>query len=122
VCIYSDGTIGGESLVVSESSRLMILSVMSISDSELLRVITIKDDVIYALESLSTTTRDVSDSNLLLASGLGSGEIEIWDVRNGQLVNSFKAHASPVNLMARLSDGSLVTTSGDENSVIKIWK
>lgn len=54
-----------------------------------------------------------------LSSGLSDGSIQIWNTTNGQMPVSFVAHASTVYTMTILSNGYLVSVSGNQ---IKVWK
>lgn len=56
-----------------------------------------------------------------LASGSRHGEIHIWNVTSGQLVQSFKAHDNWVSSMTNLNDACLVSCSW-QCEEIKIWE
>jgi WD40 repeat protein len=57
----------------------------------------------------------------LVASGYDNGLIDIWDVNNGEKVNSFNGHSSRIECMFFSDDNSLMI-SGSEDTTACVWK
>jgi WD40 repeat protein len=66
---------------------------------------------VYSLKLLNT--------NINLAAGLQYGDINIYNINDGNLVSSLKGHASLVNDLVQISDELLASASGDET--LRIW-
>lgn len=58
-----------------------------------------------------------------LALGLGDGNVQIWDVDDGKLIEEFRAHAGQFDAIAWSSDGSVLATKGADGNgqSIKVW-
>ncbi len=56
----------------------------------------------------------------ILASGLDSGEVVLWDIQGNGVAVKFKAHSGPVQRIAFSPDGKFLATQGRENK-LKVW-
>ena len=61
-----------------------------------------------------------SDGKYLLSGG-DDTEIKIWDLSNGQLLNSVKNHNKTIYNLAFTDDGSILASGGLDGS-IKVWE
>jgi WD40 repeat protein len=59
------------------------------------------------------------NTNIHLAAGLSNGDINIYNINNGNLVSSLKGHTSAVYDLVQLSADLLASTSSDET--VRIW-
>ncbi|XP_064206094.1 WD repeat and SOCS box-containing protein 1-like [Anguilla rostrata] len=58
---------------------------------------------------------------LLLATGLGSGRIKIWDVYTGQLLLNLLDHTDVVRDLSFAPDGSLLLVSASRDRTLRVW-
>jgi WD40 repeat protein len=59
------------------------------------------------------------NTNIHLAAGLGNGDINIYNINDGNLVSSLKGQTSDVNDIVQLSDELLSSSSSD--GTVRIW-
>jgi WD40 repeat protein len=59
------------------------------------------------------------NTNIHLAAGLNNGDINIYNISDGNLVSSLKGHTSAVADLVQISDNLLASASGDET--VRIW-
>jgi WD40 repeat protein len=59
------------------------------------------------------------NTNIHLAAGLGNGDINIYNINDGNLVSSLKGHTSYVYDLVQISNELLASTSGDKT--VRIW-
>ena len=59
------------------------------------------------------------NTNIHLAAGLGNGDINIYNINDGNLVSSLKGHTSYVYDLVQISADLLASTSGDRR--VRIW-
>jgi hypothetical protein len=59
------------------------------------------------------------NTNIHLAAGLGNGDINIYNINDGNLVSSLKGHTSDVNDLVQLSADLLASSSTD--ATVRIW-
>jgi WD40 repeat protein len=59
------------------------------------------------------------NTNIHLAAGLGNGDINIYNINDGNLVSSLKGHTSVVYDLVQLSDDLLASSSDDKT--VRIW-
>lgn len=62
----------------------------------------------------------VSSDGKLLVSGSYDGEIKLWDLDTGKLINTLKEHTASILSVAISVDGQIIA-SGSEDKTIKIW-
>ena len=62
----------------------------------------------------------ISPDGAILATGLVSGEVEIWDVSARRFLFHFEAHKRVVESVAFSPDNSLLATGG-KDAVVKLW-
>jgi WD40 repeat protein len=67
---------------------------------------------VYSLKLLNT--------NIHLAAGLGNGDINIYNINDGNLVSSLKGHTTAVNDLVQLS-ANLLASSGGWDQTVRIW-
>jgi WD40 repeat protein len=58
-------------------------------------------------------------TNIHLAAGLSNGDINIYNIKDGNLVSSLKGHTNWVNDLVQISADLLASSSGDET--VRIW-
>jgi WD40 repeat protein len=61
----------------------------------------------------------ILNTNIHLAAGLSYGDINIYNINDGNLVSSLKGHTDAVADLAQLSDELLASSSGD--GTVRIW-
>ena len=83
----------------------------SISTGKTLQIINVSSSV-HSLKLLS--------NGLYLASGLGNGSINIYDIRNGSLIIYLLGHTDRVNDLVLMNDDQLLASSSDDKT-IRIW-
>jgi WD40 repeat protein len=66
---------------------------------------------VYSLKLLNT--------NIHLAAGLRNGDINIYNINDGNLVSSLKGHTDSVNDLVQVSADLLASSSGDKT--VRIW-
>jgi WD40 repeat protein len=59
------------------------------------------------------------NTNIHLAAGLGNGDINIYNINDGNLVSSLKGHSDWVNDLVQISDNLLASASHDKT--VRIW-
>ncbi len=59
------------------------------------------------------------NTNIHLAAGLSNGDINIYNINDGNLVSSLKEHSSYARDLVQVSD-DLLTSSGNDRTV-RIW-
>ncbi len=60
------------------------------------------------------------NTNIYLAAGLGKGDINIYNINDGNLVSSLKGHTSGVYDLVQLS-ADLLASSGGWDKTVRIW-
>jgi WD40 repeat protein len=55
-----------------------------------------------------------------LASGSSDNTVKLWDIRNGECLNTFQGHTNPVLSVAFSLDGKILASSSSDET-IKFW-
>ncbi|KAI9315290.1 WD40-repeat-containing domain protein [Dichotomocladium elegans] len=76
--------------------------------------------IAYPSRSSSTSPFSTTTANTS-ASGYASGDVEIFDALNIQLVNIVQAHKSPVSCITMNSEGTLLATASEKGTVIRVF-
>ncbi|CDS12351.1 hypothetical protein LRAMOSA04546 [Lichtheimia ramosa] len=76
--------------------------------------------IAYPSRSSSTSPFTSTAANAT-ASGYASGDVEIFDALNIQLVNIVQAHKSPVSCITMNSEGTLLATASEKGTVIRVF-
>lgn len=106
--LFAATSIGG---VTAKSGKRTVL-VWKMSTGELLTRIELTKEI---------TSIEISRKNDILAISTVDGNISFWEIKNGRKLYSYKAHDSPV-LEIDLSSNGKVLATGSENNTVKIWK
>ncbi|KAJ3073721.1 autophagy protein [Podochytrium sp. JEL0797] len=75
----------------------------------------------HALCALSPSSENCYLAYPPSTSGISSGDLLLFDVINLQAVNIVQAHKSPLSVIEFSFDGSLVATSSDKGTVIRVF-
>src|SRR4029079_16430421 len=76
----------------------------------------------FPSSSLHTRALAFSREQDWIAVGTQDGRVQIADVRTGELIRSWKAHAEPVTALAVSQDSRLIATaSGYSDTTVVIW-
>ena len=70
--------------------------------------------------SVNAVAISAAKQQAIAASGSSEGTLSIWNLQNGQLINSWRGHKSAVNAVAIAPDGQTLASGSDDNT-IKIW-
>lgn len=71
------------------------------------------------LETTSSVRSLIEMNNGNIASGLGNGDIEIWNINEQLCVATLKEHSNGISSLIQLKNGNIVSSSWDKT--IKIW-
>ncbi|CAJ0854716.1 11188_t:CDS:10 [Entrophospora sp. SA101] len=108
---------GGKACITSDENALITtvgedIDVINIYDGQKLFRLSGDSDLI--------TTFGITPDDKLLVSASRSLLVKIWDLKTGKLLRTFRAHDSPIIVMAIDPTSSLVAT-GSADGVVKIW-
>ncbi len=95
---------------LASGSRDQIITLWSLATGQTKRIIQTNQKVL-SLTMLNT--------NIHLAAGLDNGDINIYNINDGNLVSSLKGHSSVVYDLVQISADLLASSSGDRT--VRIW-
>ncbi|KNC86669.1 hypothetical protein SARC_01206 [Sphaeroforma arctica JP610] len=108
----------GGSLIVGGEAQELTLWDIAAPQPTMLGLLKSDAPACYALAV--TAHGGGQSSNPLCISGCSDGVINIWDVRNQQLVNSFMGHRDGVSCVDVFKDGHSIVTGGLDHFV-RVW-
>jgi len=88
-----------------------------------LRTMKVLHQIDTSVNATGACALSISESNCFLAypSSSSRGDIFVYDVLNLQLVNTIRAHNSPVHLFAFNQQGTMLATVSDLGTVVRVW-
>ena len=72
-------------------------------------------------DEISGIVNSIVALNAYIVMGSSNGMISVWDLKNGEIIATWKAHPESVNSVAVTPDEQFVI-SGSDDKTIKIWK
>ena len=87
------------------------INIWSATTGQTNRTINVTNGNVYSLTLLNT--------KINLAAGLSNGNINIYNINDGNLVSSLKGHTLGVNDLVKMSDDLLASSSNDDT--VRIW-
>ncbi len=72
-------------------------------------------------DEISGIVNSIVALNAYIVMGSSNGMISVWDIKNGEIIATWKAHSESVNSVAVTPDEQFVI-SGSDDKTIKIWK
>jgi len=80
-----------------------------------------RNKTITAAKGVHVNSATIYDNESKLATGSTTGEIKLWELRNGKACGTLSGHISPITNFAVTEDGKLLASS-DLHNIVKLWR